>query len=78
MLIAVTNSNIQCRCISQINDHLWEGRYSPIWQDGKKHAKNVYAHREEECEMLLAEIILEMKAEISAEKERIKATPKAS
>ena len=65
-------------CISQINDHLWEGRYSPIWPDGKKHARNVYAHSKEECEMLLAEMILEMKAEIAAEKERIKATPKAS
>lgn len=65
-------------CVSQINDHLWEGRYSPIWPDGKKHARNVYAHSEAECETLLAEMILEMKAEIAAEKERIKATPKAS
>ena len=31
-------------CISQINDHLFEGRYSPKWPDGKKHARNVYAH----------------------------------
>lgn len=31
-------------CISQINDHLFEGRYSPTWIDGKKHARNVYAH----------------------------------
>ena len=65
-------------CISQINERLWEGRYSLIWPDGKKHARNVYAHSEEECEMLLAEMILEMKAEIAAEKERIKAAPKAS
>ena len=65
-------------CISQINDHLWEGRYSPIWPDGKKHARNVYAHSEAECETLLAEMILEMKAEIAAEKERIKTAPKAS
>ena len=65
-------------CISQINEHLWEGRYSPIWPDGKKHARNVYTHSEEECETLLAEMILEMKAEISAEKERIKTAPKAS
>ena len=28
-------------CITQINNHLWEGRYSPIWQDGKRHAKGV-------------------------------------
>ncbi len=65
-------------CVSQINDHLWEGRYSPIWPDGKKHARNIYAHSEAECEALLAEMIVEMKAEIAAEKERIKAAPKAS
>ena len=39
---------------------------------------SVYAHSKEECEMLLAEMILEMKAEIAAEKERIKAAPTAS
>jgi len=65
-------------CVSQINDHLWEGRYSPIWPDGKKHARNVYAHSEAECERLLAEMIIEMKAEIAAEKELIKAAPKVS
>ena len=54
------------------------GRYSPIWPNGKKHARNAYAHSEAECETLLAEMILEMKAEISAEKERIKTAPKAS
>ena len=31
-------------CVSQINDHLWERRYSPICPDGKKHTRNVYAH----------------------------------
>ena len=41
-------------CISQINDHLWEGRYSPKWIDGKKHARNIYAHTREECEEKLA------------------------
>ena len=65
-------------CISQINDHLWEGRYSPIWPDGKKHARNVYAHNETECETFLAEMIIEMKAEIAAEKGQIKTAPKAS
>ena len=64
-------------CVTQINEKLWEGRYSPIWPDGKKHARNVYAHSEKECEKLLAELIAEMKAEIRAEKERLKATPKA-
>ena len=64
-------------CVTQINEKLWEGRYSPIWPDGKKHARNVYAHSEEECEKLLAEMIAEMKTEIAAEKERLKATQKA-
>lgn len=43
-------------CVSQINDQLWEGRYSPIWSDGKKHARNVYAHTEQECEEKLAHL----------------------
>ena len=64
-------------CVTQINEKLWEGRYSPIWPDGKKHARNIYAHSEEECEKLLAEMIAEMKAEIAAEKERLKSAPKA-
>lgn len=65
-------------CISQINDHLWEGRYSPIWPDGKKHARNVYAKTREECEHLLAELIGQMKEEIAAEKERLRQAEKAS
>ena len=52
-------------CISQINDHLFEGRYSPTWIDGKKHARNVYAHTREECEEKLKVLIAEMKAELS-------------
>ncbi len=64
-------------CVTQINEKLWEGRYSPVWPDGKKHARNVYAHSEEECEKLLADMIAEMKAEIATEKERLKAEPKA-
>ena len=64
-------------CVTQINEKLWEGRYSPVWPGGKKHARNVYAHSEEKCEKLLAELITEMKAEISMEKARSKATSKA-
>ena len=51
-------------CISEISDHLFEGRYSPKWPDGKKHARNVYAHTREECEEKLKVLIAEMKAEI--------------
>lgn len=65
-------------CISQINDHLWEGRYSPIWPDGKKHARNVYAKTREECEQLLAELIEQMKAEIAVEKERLRKKERAN
>ena len=64
-------------CVTQINEKLWEGRYSPVWPDGKKHARNVYAHSEAECEKLLTEMIAEMKAEIAAEKDRLKAAQKA-
>ena len=64
-------------CVSQVNDKLWEGRYSPIWPDGKKHPRNVYAHSKEECERLLAEMIQQVKAEIAAEKERLNLRKKA-
>ena len=59
-------------CVSEINDHLFEGRYSPQWPDGKKHARNVYAHTREECEEKLKVLIMEMKEEI-AEMQRLKA-----
>lgn len=64
-------------CVSQINDHLWESRYSPIWPDGKKHPRNIYAHSQEECEQLLAQMIAEVKSEIAAEKERLKQAQQA-
>ena len=60
-------------CISQINDHLWEGRYSPKI-NGRRMSRNVYAKTEAECEAKLAELIREMKAEIAAGKERKKRT----
>ena len=64
-------------CVSQINDHLWEGRYSPI-VDGKRLARNVYAKTEDECEKKLAELIREMKAEIAAGKKQTKQESAAS
>ena len=42
------------------------GQYSPVWPDGKKHSRNVYAKTREECEEKLKVLILEMKAEIAA------------
>ena len=56
-------------CITQISEHCWEGRYSPVWPDGKKHSRNVYAKTREECEALLPGLIQQMKAEIKAIKE---------
>ena len=55
-------------CVSEINNHLFEGRYSSKWPDGKKHARNVYAHTREECEEKLRVLIEEMKAEIAEAK----------
>ena len=37
-----------------------------MWPDGKKHSRNVYGHTEAECEEKLAELTLQMKAEIDA------------
>ena len=59
-------------CITQKSPNLWEGRYSPTWIDGKKHARNVYAHTREECEEKLQALIIEMKTEL-AELKRQKA-----
>ncbi len=56
-------------CITQVNDHCWEGRYSPMWPDGKKHSRDVYGKTRDECEEKLKVLIEEMKAEIKAIKE---------
>ena len=50
-------------CITEINDHLFEGRYSPMWVDGKKRGFNVYAKTREEVEGKLSELIVQVKAE---------------
>ena len=55
-----------------INDHLYEGRFTPRLVNGKRKAYNVYAHTREECEKLLAEMIAEVKAKIAAEKAAMK------
>ena len=52
--------------IKQLKDNLWEGRYSPLWPDGKKHSRNVYGRTREEAEARLADLIIQMKAEIAA------------
>ena len=50
-------------CISKLNEHLYEGRYSPRI-GGKRISRNVYAKTREECEERLAELIKEMKTEL--------------
>ena len=57
-------------CVSQINENLWEGRYSPKLPNGARLARNVYAHSEKECEQKLAELIVQMKAEIAAQRQQ--------
>ena len=57
-------------CVSQLGDHLWEGKYSPRGPDGKKRSGNVYAHTREECEEKLKALIQKMKTELAAERER--------
>ena len=56
-------------CLTQLGEHLWEGRYSPKWPDGKIRSRNVYAGTSEECGATLAELIRQMKAEIAEAKE---------
>ena len=58
-------------CLHQINDHLWEGKYSPRGADGKRISRNVYARTKEECEEKLAVMIEEMKREIAQQKQKI-------
>lgn len=43
-------------CVSRISGQLWEGRYSPK-VNGKRAARNVYAHSEEACEEKPANLI---------------------
>lgn len=59
--------------IYKINDNLYEGRYSPTNAYGKREAHRVYAKTKEECEKLLEEMILRVRAQIKEEKEKINA-----
>ena len=55
----------------QISDHLWEGRYTPTNAHDKRESHNVYAKTREECEERLKEMIVEVRAQIQAEKDQI-------
>ena len=54
----------------------WNGRYTVTWPDGTKRTRNIYAATKDECEKLLAAMIVEMKTEAAAEKERLRAEGK--
>lgn len=59
--------------IYKINDHLYEGRYTPTNAYGKREPHNVYAKTREECETLLEKMIKEVRARIKEEKDALKA-----
>ncbi|WP_298033985.1 tyrosine-type recombinase/integrase [uncultured Dysosmobacter sp.] len=61
--------------LKEIKPGLWEGRYSPVWPDGKKHSRDVYGKTKEECETKLAELITQMKKEIAAVKAKRQPIP---
>ena len=55
-------------CLYQINDHLWEGKYSPRNALGKRISRNVYDHTRSECEEKLMVLIAQMNREILAQR----------
>ena len=57
--------------VYQLNDHLWEGKYSPRDAHGKRISRNVYAPTREECEAKLAALIVKTQSEIAAEKAKL-------
>ena len=59
-------------CVTMINDHLYEGRYTPTNAYGKRESHNIYAKTREEFEEKLAEMIAEVKKDIAEEKARLK------
>ncbi len=64
-------------CLYQISENLWEGSYFPRLPDGKRKKYNVYAKTREECDVLLAEMIPKVKAEIAEAKAKLKAQQSA-
>ena len=65
-------------CVTMINDHLFEGRYTPTNAYGKRESHNIYAKTREECEEKLAAMIAQVKADIKAEKKRLKSMEEPS
>ena len=63
--------------LSQSKSGRWTGRCAITWPDGKLETRSVHADTESECERLLAIMIAGMRAEVAAEKERLRAESKA-
>ena len=59
--------------IYEINDHLYEGRYTPTNAHGKREVHTVYAKTREEVEPLLEQMIVEVREQIKEEKRQMKA-----
>ena len=57
--------------IYELNDHLFEGRYSPTNAQGKREVHTVYAKTKEECEALLEQMIAEVRERIKEEKQQM-------
>ena len=55
-------------CLHQINDHLFEGRYTPTNAQGKREVHTVYAPTREEVEPLLEQMIEEVRERIKKDK----------
>lgn len=58
--------------IYELKDHLFEGRYSPTNAQGKREVHTVYAKTKEECEVLLEQMIAEVREQIKEEKRQMK------
>ena len=64
--------------IYEINDHLFEGRYTPTNTHGKREVHTVYAKTREEVEPLLEQMIAEVRERIKEEKRKMKGTASGS
>lgn len=64
--------------LSRNQNGQWVGRYTITWPDGRLETRKVHADTEEECEKLLAAMIADLKAEVAAEKERLRTENRAS
>ena len=58
--------------IYQINDHLFEGRYTPTNAKGKREVHTVYAKTREEVEPMLEKMIAEVRARIKEDRRKLK------